>query len=163
MSAPTMMPNNAPGNNSGNRPIQPTQDKVAIKRVGIGSAFKMGCGLSMLIILIFGGIAFVIWAVFALISPSILTSISASFSSSGLNNLASTLGAPGIEATPIATTTTSTGGSTGVVLLIGGGCVAYILGIFLYGLFGGIGAAIYAFFYNLAGRWFGGIEIELKR
>lgn len=169
----TMMPNNAPG--AGNRPIQPTQDKVAVKRVGVGSAFKMGCGLSMLLFIIFGGIALVIGIIIALVAPSILGSITSSLTSSVSGQLTGTLTGPlatslasGVEATAEATAsavgtgTGTVGGSAGLVL-VGGQCVFYLVGIFVYGLIGGIVAAIYAIFYNIVGRWLGGIEVELKR
>jgi len=32
----------------------------------------------------------------------------------------------------------------------------------LYGIFGGIGAAIGAFIYNLAAGWIGGLEIDIS-
>jgi hypothetical protein len=163
MSSVTMMPNNAPGNMPGNRPLQPTEDKVAIKRVGIGSAFKMGCGLSMLLVITFGAIALVIWIIAVLISPTIFESVRSSLGSSSLGGITSTIVAPGTEATPIANEVSTGVGSSTLILGIGGGCVTYIVAILLYGIVGGIGAAFYAFFYNIVGRWFGGIEVELKR
>ena len=41
------------------------------------------------------------------------------------------------------------------------GMFAIILCPIIYGLIGGIGAAIAAFLYNLASRWIGGLEVDL--
>lgn len=46
---------------------------------------------------------------------------------------------------------------------IAGICVGIGLGTVMYGVFGGIGAAIAAFVYNLTSGWVGGIEVDLKR
>jgi hypothetical protein len=43
-----------------------------------------------------------------------------------------------------------------------GALVLYVVGVIAYGLFGGIGGALYAWVYNMAAGWMGGIEIELS-
>jgi hypothetical protein len=40
--------------------------------------------------------------------------------------------------------------------------IAYVLGLVLYGLLGGLVGAFWAWLYNIAARWVGGIEIELR-
>lgn len=43
-----------------------------------------------------------------------------------------------------------------------GGIMMYIIMIPMYAIFGGIGGALYALFYNLVAGWVGGLEIEVS-
>ena len=56
-------------------------------------------------------------------------------------------------------------GSNGEELFSGGFIgfmIAYILGLALYALGGAVGGAFFAWTYNLAAGWVGGLEIELR-
>lgn len=41
-------------------------------------------------------------------------------------------------------------------------CVAYVCGVLVYAIIGGVTAALGALFYNLSARWFGGLKVELE-
>ena len=45
---------------------------------------------------------------------------------------------------------------------VGSLCISYFIGIIIVGIVSGIGAAIYAWIYNLAAGWVGGLEISLE-
>lgn len=96
-----------------------------LRRIGVGSAFKMGFALNALIMIVVG--------FFIIFLPSIVGSM---LFMSELSNL----------------------GGMGLI----GGIVGWALMIVFGGIAGGIGAAIYAFLYNMAAGWMGGIEIEIS-
>ncbi len=106
---------------------------VTIKRVGVGSAFKVGLVLSALI-----------FAIFGLIGLGLQFAFSSAISSA----FRSTSGSTSFDFA-----------SMGLPIL----CGTYIVGIIAAGIGGGIGAAIYAFFYNLVSGMTGGLQVQLSR
>ena len=109
---------------------------VTIKRVGIGSAFKVGFGLNIIVFAIFGLIGILGQLLFAGAISSAIRSSSAYSSTTSVDLSSATL--------PIL-------------------CVVYIVGTLAAGIVGGIAAAIYALIYNLTSRIFGGIQVQLSR
>lgn len=105
-----------------------------VRRIGIGSAFKVGAVLSALLVALFG-IPF-------LILPGLL----------GASLLGTVLSEQGQGAGEAA-------GALGAGLV--GSLVFYIVAIISSAIFGGIGYAIQALIYNLVAGWVGGIEVEL--
>lgn len=99
-----------------------------VRRISIGSAFKVGAVIYALLWVIFGGILLL----FQLAFGGLLAS-------SGQQEAMGAFG-----------------------LIAGGGIVFYLIGIVLYGLIGGIGSAITAFFYNLVANMVGGLQVELQ-
>ena len=43
-----------------------------------------------------------------------------------------------------------------------GGLIAWIVGIVVYAIAGGIGGAIYAWLYNIVAGWVGGLEVDIS-
>jgi hypothetical protein len=102
-----------------------------LRRVGVGSAFKVGAVVSALFWLIIG----LILLALTLCSSSLtLPSFSDRFGDQGRELLAG-----------------------GLV----GGIIIYLIGVVVYAIIGGIVSAIYAGLYNLAAGWFGGLRIQL--
>ncbi len=52
-------------------------------------------------------------------------------------------------------------GQRGAGLPMVGGFMAYLMGIVMYAIFGGIFTVIYAFMYNLVAGWVGGLQVEI--
>lgn len=102
-----------------------------IRRIGIGSAFKMGFALNTIIGLILG--------FFLLLLPALVGGM---FFMPGYYRYG------------------------GDMLGLGGGIVGALISlvilVLLSGVLGGVGAMIYAFLYNLAAGWMGGVEVEMK-
>ncbi len=107
-----------------------------IRRIGAGSAFRIGAVLYALLFAIIG--------IFVIVLPSLFASLF------GASMLAAFGGAENSGAAAGA-------GAFGVVL----GLFIYLAGIVLYGLMGGIFSAISALLYNLVAGWVGGLRIEV--
>ena len=114
--------------------------KVQISRINIGSAFKVGAIVSGLAFLVFG-------------IPSVL--LQSLFLSSAFI-MSSTAGQTSTQQFPEFS-------GLGAGLGIAGICVFVGIMSVVYAIFGGIGAAIMAFAYNLASGWVGGVEVDLER
>jgi hypothetical protein len=112
---------------------------LVLRRIGIGSAFKVGFVVNGLLAIIFGLIAFLIQVGFLNLIMN-----SASFDVYG----------PGQPQTAIE--------AMRAFSLIGTGtlCFFYAMAVVFGAVFGGIGFAMMAFFYNLTARWVGGLELE---
>lgn len=104
-----------------------------IKRVGIGSAFRMGAVASALIWGILG-LLFILWMM--MIGNSLDTTATVVYG----------------------TNTNDFSEFTG-----GAGILIYLCGLPMYAIVGGITGAFYAFIYNLVSRWVGGLELELEQ
>lgn len=96
-----------------------------LRRIGVGSAFKMGFALNALVMIVVG--------FFIIFLPTVFGSLLFMRELSDL-------------------------GGMGLI----GGIIGWALMIVFGGLAGGVGAAIYAFLYNMAAGWMGGIEIEIS-
>jgi hypothetical protein len=107
---------------------------VTIKHVGVGSAFKVGVVLNIIIFAVFGLIALVMQLLFASAFSAAFRNSTGSFSTFDLNTI-------------------------GIPIL----CMGYVVGIIIAGIFGGIGFAIYALIYNLASGMIGGLQVQLSR
>jgi hypothetical protein len=108
-----------------------------VKRIDIGSAFKVGAFTTGLLYAIFGLLFSLIFLPLTLISSNVSTYSSYSGSSS------------------------FSGGEGGAAAL-GALCVFYFCGIFVYAILGGLYFAIVAFIYNLVSGWVGGLKVELE-
>ncbi len=106
---------------------------IILRRVRVGSAFKVGALITGLQYLIFG-------LLFLLFNSAILNSMMSAMSASSRSS-ANLGGASAV--------------GFGALLLI------YGCGIPFAAFFGGVSWAITAFFYNLAAGWVGGVEIQL--
>lgn len=105
--------------------------RVQIRHISLGSAFKIGMVLSALLFAIFG-------MVFLLGAGAMGTLLGAAMPNASPQEMASGMG-------------------LGLV----GGVIGYIAGIFVYGILGGIGFALNALFYNIVAGMVGGIEVDL--
>jgi hypothetical protein len=102
-----------------------------IRRIGIGSAFKMGFALNTIVGLILG--------FFLLLLPTLLGGMF--FLPDYYRYGGNMLGLGG-----------------GII----GALISLVVLVLFSGVLGGIGAMIYAFLYNLAAGWMGGVEVEMK-
>ncbi|MEO8397713.1 MAG: hypothetical protein ABI700_32260 [Chloroflexota bacterium] len=111
--------------------------RTTLKRIDIGSAFRVGAILYGLLFAIFG----LIFVLFNSLFFSALTNIArnSNFDAPNTPNPGAFLGA----------------GILGLLCLYGGGIVAGAI-------FGGIQIAIIALCYNLTARWVGGLKFELE-
>ena len=111
---------------------------LVIKRIGVGAAFKVGFVLSGMLSAVLGLIAFLFQ----------LTVFNA------IMNIAT------IEV--YSPSTTTAGEISQVLSAIGTGtlCFLYVMGVVFGAIFGGIGFAVIALFYNMTARWVGGLEFE---
>jgi uncharacterized membrane protein len=59
---------------------------------------------------------------------------------------------------------TETGSAGGGAMAAGGVIFVlfYLVGIFIYAIFGGIVGAFYAWLYNVTARWTGGLELDVS-
>jgi len=105
-----------------------------IRRVAIGTAFKVGVVFNALLAAVFGLFAL-------LMQASLLSLMSNDFNNSG--NFPG--GAGAITTFSLATT-----------------CIFYGIAVVMAAIFGGIGFAVAAFVYNLTAGWVGGLEVELR-
>ncbi len=112
---------------------------VVLRRIGVGSAFKVGFVVNGLLAIVFGLLAFLIQAAFL----NLITS-AASIE----------VYSPGQSASAIE--------AMRAFSLIGLGtlCLFYAMAVVFGAVFGGLGFALIAFFYNLTARWVGGLELE---
>lgn len=112
---------------------------VVLRRIGVGSAFKVGFVVNGLLAIVFGLLAFLIQAAFL----NLITS-AASID----------VYSPGQSASAIE--------AMRAFSLIGLGtlCLFYAMAVVFGAVFGGLGFALIAFFYNLTARWVGGLELE---
>lgn len=110
---------------------------VTLQRIGVGSAFKVGVVVYGLMFLIFGAIGFA--CNLALLVP---------FASGTLMMNGEVVRAGeamrGFSALGL-----------GVI------CFSYVIGAIASAFFGGLSTALLAFFYNLAVRWVGGVELDI--
>ncbi len=106
-----------------------------IKRIDVGSAFRVGFVLYGLMMLVFG-------LVYVLFQGALLSLISRSYAGSpyGYGGNASML---------------MTGGLVG-------SCILYGVLVVVGAIGGGIQGAILAFFYNRTANWIGGLKVELQ-
>ena len=109
---------------------------VQLKRIGVGSALKVGAILYGLTFAIFGFIGLAFQGLFL------------GLLSSGFGNGTSTLRGSGAALF-----------GTGIVGL----CIFYAVGLVFSVVAGGIFAAVYAILYNLVAGWVGGLELDLRR
>lgn len=107
---------------------------VRIKRVSIGSAFKIGAILSALL--------WLLSAVFFLFIPALLLVDFSTTAGTSVNGTSS------VEFLQF----------SGASLIF-----VFLCGVPVYAIFGGLSAALTAFAYNLIAGWVGGLEIELER
>ncbi len=105
-----------------------------IRRVGIGSAFKVGAMVSALLIAILGGLVLILYLI-------VTVALGAVFAGA-TEELGAGLGFATLSA---------------VGLIVG-----YIVQILVGGVVGGITYALAALVYNIIAGWVGGIEIELE-
>ena len=101
---------------------------ATLKRIGPGSAFKVGLATYAFIGLIIGAIM----AFFSMIAGS-LTGLSGAQAGAGARAFGFGMGLGAIIIMPI-----------------------------IYGIIGGIGAALGALIYNLAAGWIGGLEVDIS-
>ncbi len=109
---------------------------IAIKRIDIASAFRVGA-------LVSGLLALVMLAIFALFQATIISSL-VSFSTS-------------MGGQPMPSSASSFLNAASVASL----CVFYGCGVIIQTIIGGIVAALAAFFYNIVAKQFGGLQVEL--
>lgn len=111
---------------------------VTLKRVDVGVAFRVGVVLSGLSALIFGliGIGAQALLLNSLFSISTLSFNGGTVSPSDLNMMS---------------------GMSFAFL-----CCAYLVGVVMSAIFGGIGFAIVAALYNLTANWVGGLQFQLE-
>ena len=111
--------------------------QTTLKRIDIGSAFRVGVILYGLLFAIFGLIFVLLQSLFF----SAITNLarSSNFDAPNLPNSSAFLGV----------------GILGLLCFYGVGIVAAAI-------FGGIQIAVIAFFYNLTARWVGGLKVELQ-
>jgi Transmembrane domain of unknown function (DUF3566) len=111
---------------------------VIIKRIRVGSAFRVGLLVGAVVATITGLLVVAFQGLFlgAIMSFLTLNSQSGNFSSSGESAFA----------------------TFSLITL----CIFYAMYVVFSAIFGGISAAITAFAYNLAAGWIGGLEIELE-
>lgn len=112
---------------------------LVLRRVGVGSAFKVGFVVNGLLAIIFGLIAFLIQVAFLNLIMG-----SANFD----------VYAPGQAQTTIDAMRAFSLVGTGTL------CFFYAMAVVFGAVFGGIGFALLACFYNLTARWVGGLELE---
>lgn len=110
---------------------------LVLKRIGVGAAFKVGFVLSGMMSAVLGLLAF-------LFQLTVFNAI--------MNIATIEVYSPG----------TTVGEVSQVLSAIGTGtlCFLYAVGVVFGAIFGGIGFAVVALFYNLTARWVGGLEFE---
>lgn len=109
---------------------------TTVKRIDIGSAFKVGAFTTGLLYAIFGLLFSVVFVPFFMIGSS------SSFYSSG--------------------SSTSLSSDQAGAAALASICIFYFCGIFIYAILGGIYFAVAAFIYNLVSGWIGGLKVELE-
>ena len=109
---------------------------ITIKRIDIGSAFRVGA-------LVSGLLALVILAIFMLFQATIFTSLVSMTSS--------------INGQQVPSSASSFLGAASLATM----CVFYGCGVIIQSIAGGIMAALGAFFYNIVANQFGGLQMEL--
>jgi hypothetical protein len=107
---------------------------VTIKKVRVGSAFKVGFVLNIILFAIFGLVALITQLLFASAFSAVFRNSTGAFSTFDFNTI-------------------------GIPIL----CMGYAGGIVVAGIFGGIGFSIYALVYNIATGMTGGLQVELSR
>ncbi|MDX2161372.1 MAG: hypothetical protein SF162_08625 [bacterium] len=107
--------------------------QVTIKRLNIGSVFKVGVVVNGLVFLVFGLLFFILPVLF------FAGASTATINDAELRGAADFFGA---------------------LSLISFLCF-YLGGVIVAGIFGGFYFAVLAWLYNLASGWFGGLEVEL--
>lgn len=117
-----------------------------VKRIGIGSAFRVG--------LVSGAILAAILGLIAILLQGLLLSFFTS-----IMNLSASVGASGSGS--LSVTGINDPAGFFAMFSLATACIFYIANIVFSAVFGGIFAAAAAFAYNLAARWVGGLEIEM--
>lgn len=108
---------------------------ITIKRINIGSAFRVGALVSLVIALITGLLVVLLQSLFATAIIGLL---------SYDNGFQTSRGPDIFTAFSLATA-----------------CIFYLVYVVFAGIFGGIGGVITAVAYNLVSGWVGGLEVEL--
>jgi hypothetical protein len=106
--------------------------RTTLKRIDVGSAFRVGIVLYALIFAIFG-------LLFVAMQGLFLSALSRSGAFDTANDISTFFGA-------------------GILSLL---CF-YVIGVVCAAIFGGIQVALFAWLYNLTANWIGGIKIELE-
>lgn len=106
---------------------------ITIKRIGVGSAFRIGALVSALF-------SFIVLGLFGLLQISLWTSLVGLFDANG-QPLPQDAGFFGLA------------GTAGFLLL-------FVCGVVFYAIVGGLSSAILALIYNFVARQFGGLELE---
>ena len=109
---------------------------TTIKRINVGSAFRVGVILYGLLMAVFG-LFFVGVQALLLNGLSSLATVNSPYSGSSNVNFFTTAGLVGL-------------------------CIFYGLLVVFGAIFGGIQFAVIAFFYNLTANWVGGVKVELE-
>lgn len=115
-----------------------------IRRIGIGSAFRVG--------LVSGAILAAITGLLFLLLQGLFFSFIAT-----MMNTVTWNGTAGSGSFPPSASSVDFFAAFGLVTA----CIFYIMSVVLSAVFTGIGAALAAFAYNLAARWVGGLEVEM--
>jgi hypothetical protein len=110
---------------------------LVLKRIGVGAAFKVGLVLGGMMSAVLGLIAF-------LFQLTVFNAI--------MNIATIEVYSPGRTAGEISQVLSAIG--TGTL------CFLYVMGVVVGAIFGGIGFALVALFYNMTARWVGGLEFE---
>lgn len=117
---------------------------LTVKRIGVGSAFRVGM---------------VAGAVLAAITSLILLLLQGAF----FSFIASAMNATSWNGMTGSGSLSSLAGANNLFTAFGlaVACLLYIVNIVLSAVFGGIAAALAAFAYNVTAGWVGGLEIEV--
>lgn len=115
-----------------------------IKRIRVGSAFRVG--------LVAGAVFAAITGLFFLLLQGLFLSFITSMSNSVTWNSAAGSGSSALSASS---------GNFFAAFSLAAACIFYVVSVVFSAVFAGIGAALAAFAYNLAARWVGGLEIEM--
>jgi hypothetical protein len=111
---------------------------VTLRRIDVGAAFRVGVVLSGLTALVFGLLGVGLQALF----------INSLFSISTLN----------FNGGPVSPANLNIASGMSFAFL----CCAYLVGVVMSAIFGGIGFAVVAALYNLTANWVGGLQFQLE-
>jgi hypothetical protein len=114
---------------------------LTIKRVGLNSAFKIGAMVGLLTAAVLG----LFFVGLQGLAVSAILGLGSLSSGSGFNSL------------------NSSGTDVMAAFGVAGLCFFYVIYVVASAIGGGIGGVLWAFAYNLAARWVGGLELEIER